>query len=66
VVGSQKIVRDLNEALRRTEEHVFPYEDAMVRQRLNRGAFIGKVLIIRQEWVEGRITVILVREPIGV
>jgi LUD domain len=66
IVGSQKIVRDLDEAMRRTEEHVFPYEDATLRQRLNIGTFIGKVLIIRREWVEGRITVILVREPVGV
>ncbi len=33
VVGSQKIVTDLDEALRRIEQHVFPYEDAMVRPR---------------------------------
>jgi hypothetical protein len=37
-----------------------------VRERLNMGTFIGKVLIIRREWVNGRITAILVREPIGV
>jgi hypothetical protein len=66
VVGSQKIVRDLDEALRRIEQHVFPYEDAQVRARLNRGTFLGKVLIIRQEWIDGRVTVILVREPVGV
>jgi len=28
--------------------------------------FIGKILIIRREWVEGRVTVILVREPVGI
>jgi len=66
VVGSQKIVRDLDEALQRIDEHVFPYEDRIVRQRLNMGTFIGKVLIIRREWIDGRITVILVREPVGV
>lgn len=66
VVGSQKIVRDLEEALRRIEQHVFPYEDATLRQRMNRGTFIGKVLIMRREWVDGRVTVILVREPVGV
>jgi LUD domain len=66
VVGSQKIVRDLDEAIRRIDEQVFPYEDAMVRKRMNRGTFIGKVLIIRREWIDGRITVILVREPVGV
>ena len=57
---------DLDGALRRIEEHVFPYEDALVKQRLNRGIFMGKALIIRREWVDGRITVILVREPVGV
>ena len=66
VVGSQKIVRDFNEAMQRIEETVFPYEDASVRERLNISTFIGKVLIIRREWVDGRITVILVREPVGV
>jgi len=66
VVGSQKIVPDLDEALRRIDEHVFPYEDAVVRRRLNMGTFLGKVLIIRREWVDGRITLILVREPVGV
>ncbi len=65
-VGSQKIVRDLDEALRRVETHVFPYEDALVRERLNMGTFIGKVLIMRREWIDGRTTVILVREPVGV
>jgi L-lactate utilization protein LutC len=66
VVGSQKIVRNLDEAMRRIEETVFPYEDALVRERLNISTFIGKVLIIRREWVDGRITVVLVREPVGV
>jgi hypothetical protein len=66
VVGSQKIVRDLDQALERIDEEVFPYEDALVRERLNVGTFIGKVLIIRREWVDGRVTVILVREPVGV
>lgn len=66
VVGSQKIVHDFDEAMRRIEQRVFPYEDAMVRERMNINTFIGKVLIIRREWVDGRITVILVREPVGV
>jgi hypothetical protein len=66
VVGSQKIVRDLDEALRRIDDHVLPYEDARVRRQLNMGTFLGKVLIIRREWIDGRITVILVREPVGV
>jgi LUD domain len=66
VVGSQKIVRDLDEAMRRIEQKVFPYEDEIVRERMKIGTFIGKLLILRREWIDGRITVILVREPVGV
>ena len=51
--------------MKRIEEHVFPYEDAMVDERMNIHTFIGNVLIIRREWIDGRITVILVREPVG-
>ena len=66
VVGSQKIVRDLDEAIRRIEQVVYPYENAMVRERMNINTFVGKILIIRREWIDGRITVVLVREPVGV
>jgi hypothetical protein len=66
VAGSQKIVGDLDEAMRRIDETVFPYEDALVRERMNSGTFMGKVLIIRREWVDDRITVVLVRQPVGV
>lgn len=66
VAGSQKIVRDLDQALRRIEEHVFPYEDALVHERMKIHTFIGKVLIIRREWIDGRIIVVLVRDPVGV
>jgi hypothetical protein len=33
---------------------------------MNRGSFVGKVLLVEREWVDGRMTVILVREPIGI
>jgi YkgG family uncharacterized protein len=66
VVGSQKIVPDLDSALRRIREHVLPWEDAQVRKVMNRGSFVGKILIIEREWVSGRMTVILVRQPIGI
>jgi hypothetical protein len=66
VIGSQKIVRDFDQAMRRIERHVFPYEDAQVYERMKIHTFISKILIIRREWVDGRVTVILVREPVGV
>ncbi len=66
VVGSQKIVPDLPAALRRIEEIVFPYEDAQVLERLGVHTVLEKVLLIYGEWVAGRTTVVLVREPVGV
>jgi hypothetical protein len=66
VVGSQKIVKDLDAALRRIDETVFPYEDARVRSTLGVGTKLEKVLLLIGEWVAGRTTVILVREPVGV
>ncbi len=66
VVGSQKIVPDLEAALRRIRQYVLPWEDAQVRKVVSTGSFVGKVLIVEREWVNGRMTVILVRKPIGI
>jgi hypothetical protein len=66
VVGSQKIVPDLETALRRIRQYVLPWEDAQVRKVMNMGSFVGKILLIEREWVNGRMTVILVRKPIGI
>jgi acyl-CoA hydrolase len=65
VVGSQKIVPDLDAALRRIDEVVFPYEDAQVVERLGVHTILEKILLIRGEWTAGRTTVVLVREPVG-
>jgi L-lactate utilization protein LutC len=66
VVGSQKIVPDLDAALRRINEVVFPWENAQVRERLGVDTVLEKVLLIYGEWRAGRTTVVLVREPVGV
>jgi hypothetical protein len=66
VIGSQKIVPDLDSAFRRIQEHVFPYEDARLRQAMGVGTKVTRTLILEQDFMPGRTTVILVREPIGV
>jgi YkgG family uncharacterized protein len=66
VVGSQKIVKDLDAAMRRIREHVLPYEDARLREQMGVGTKICRVLILEQDYVAGRTTVILVRKPVGV
>jgi hypothetical protein len=66
VVGSQKIVTDLDEGLRRAREHVLPYEDASLRKRIGVPTKLAKLLVIYEEPLPGRVTVVLVREPVGV
>ena len=66
VVGSQKIVANLDAALQRIREYVLPWEDAQVRSAVPTGSFVGKILMIEREWIAGRIEVILVRQPVGI
>jgi hypothetical protein len=65
VVGSQKIVPNLDAALARIREYVLPWEDAQVRPVVPTGSFVGKILMIEREWIAGRIEVVLVRQPVG-
>ena len=66
VVGSQKIVPDLDAALRRVREHVQPYEDERLREQLGVGTALARVLIMERDFMPGRTTVVLVREPVGI
>jgi LUD domain len=66
VIGSQKVVRDLDTAFRRIEEYVFPYEDARLREQMGVGTRITRTLILESDFMPGRTTIILVRQPIGV
>jgi hypothetical protein len=66
VVGSQKIVPDLDAGIRRAREFVQPYEDARLREQLGVGTRLAKLLVTFLEARPGRTTVVLVREPVGV
>ncbi len=66
VVGSQKIVPDLDTALVRVRKHVLPYEDARLRAQLGVPTRLAKLLVTYAEGRPGRTTVVLVREPVGV
>lgn len=65
VVGTQKIVADLEEGLRRIEEYSFPLEDARAQAAYGIHSGINKLLIINREVAPGRITVVLVDEVLG-
>jgi len=65
VVGSQKLVKDFDDAMRRLELYSYPLEDARMREALNMPSGIAKILIVNREFIPGRIAIVLVRESIG-
>lgn len=66
VVGSQKLVPDLEAALARIRDHVQPYEDERLREQMGVGTQLARILVLERDFRPGRTTIILVREPVGV
>lgn len=64
VVGSQKIVKDLNEAFERIENYTFHLEDERAKKAYGMGSSINKILIYRKD-PTNRATIIFVKEPVG-
>ena len=65
VIGSQKIVPDLDAAMRRLEEHALPLEHARMRGLYDIDSEVKKVLVIYKEFRPTRFRVVIVREPVG-
>ena len=65
VVGTQKIVRDLEEGLLRINEYAYPLEDARAQTAYGIRSAVNKVVVINREITPGRITVVLVDEVLG-
>jgi hypothetical protein len=65
VVGSQKLVEDFNDAMRRLELYSYPKEDARMHETMNLPSGLSKILIVNREIFTGRITIVIVRESVG-
>lgn len=65
VVGTQKIVKNVEQALKRIYEYVLPLESEKMQKSYGVGSFVSKLLIINKEIVKNRITLILVKEKLG-
>ena len=64
VVGTQKLVPDLDAALRRIEDYVFPLEDARAQAAYGRHSKVNQLLIMRGDR-PGRTSVVLIKDAIG-
>lgn len=67
VVGTQKIVKNTDEGIKRIYEYVLPLESARANKAygITTGSFVSKLLIVNREINPGRITVIFVNEVLG-
>lgn len=65
IVGAQKVVPDLDTALRRVEDHCLPLENARTQKVHGWPSAINRVLILNAEFQPERGTVLLLREAIG-
>lgn len=65
VVGTQKIVKDLDEAMKRVEEYTFKLEDERMMKTYGMHSGIRKVLIVNGEIMPGRVHMILVKQQLG-
>lgn len=64
VAGTQKIVPDVPEALKRIKEYVFPLENVRANKVYGVDTSYGKTVIMHKD-KPGRTTVILVKEKLG-
>jgi L-lactate utilization protein LutC len=65
IVGTQKITSDLDSAIKRVREYVFPLENERMKKEGYPGSMMGKLVIFEKEFVPGRITLIFVKEKLG-
>jgi hypothetical protein len=64
VAGSQKIVRDLDEAIERIEKHSLPLESARLQKAMGVPSHMNKMLIVNGDR-PGRTSIVIVKEVLG-
>ncbi|MDK2916868.1 MAG: hypothetical protein PWR25_1425 [Euryarchaeota archaeon] len=65
VSGVNKIVPTVDDGLRRCREYCLPLENQRAQRTYGVGSYIGKYVILDREDTDGRITLILIRQPLG-
>lgn len=67
VVGTQKIVKNIDEGIKRIYDYVLPLESVRLNKAYNltTGSNVSKLLIVNKEVIPDRITIIFVRQKLG-
>jgi hypothetical protein len=66
VVGAQKIVANVDDALRRVYDYALDLESERLRAAIGVDSYVSYVLIVNRDPRPGRTTVVIVREALGV
>lgn len=65
VVGTQKIVKNLDDAFKRIQEYSLPLESERMMKKSGYGSSVNKIIIINREGITDRIKVIFIKKNIG-
>ena len=65
VSGTNKIAPTLDHALRRVWEYAYPLENVRAKRAYGASSKIGKCVILANEEIQGRVTLILIDESLG-
>lgn len=65
VVGTQKIVKDLNAAMKRIYEYCLKFESQRMLKMYGVKSNVSKILLINKELIPQRINIVLVEEKLG-
>lgn len=65
VVGTQKLVKDTDEGMKRIYGYSYPLEDKRAQKAYGIRSAVNKILIINKEVIADRIHIILVKERLG-
>ena len=64
IVGTQKIVANRDEALKRIDEYAFPLENERAQKAYGMGSNVSKVLLISKEITPDRLAIVFVNEKL--
>ena len=65
VAGTQKVVANIQEGIKRIYEYAYPLEDERAQKAYGVRSGVNKILIINKELAPGRIRIILANEKLG-
>lgn len=65
VIGSQKIVKTLQDGIDRIYEYCLPLENERALKAYGIGSAVNKILVINKESVSQRLNIIIVKEKLG-